>query len=68
MFAAAAEAIVEHRAYSVAQPDGSTRIDEINTWVGVRIKKRVMKGAVNWRVNITARHVRDYYDTQCTVC
>lgn len=57
MFAAEAEAIVEHRAHNVAQPDGSTRIDEINAWVGVRIKKRITKEAVQWRVNIAAfRH------------
>jgi hypothetical protein len=35
-----------------AQPDGSTLTDEIYAWFALRIKKRLVKQATEWHVNI----------------
>jgi len=57
VFTAEAETIAEHQAYNIAQSDASAMIDEISIQVGVIISKRVMKGAMQWHVNITgAQH------------
>jgi DNA-directed RNA polymerase len=53
VFTAEAEALAEHRAYNVAHSDASAMIDEISMQVGIIINKRVMKEAMQWRVNIT---------------
>jgi hypothetical protein len=44
---------VKHQAYNTTQhyqPDGSIARDEINTWFALRIKKQLMKEAMEWQV------------------
>jgi hypothetical protein len=40
------------------QPDGSIARDEINTWFALRIKKQLMKGAMEWHVFIINVNLR----------
>jgi hypothetical protein len=41
-----AEETVEHRECGITGPDGVTTSYEINSWFGLKIKKRPMKEAV----------------------
>jgi hypothetical protein len=51
-----AEEIIEHQAYNTTERKQVTALTvyETNAWFALRIKKRYMKEAVEWRVNIAA--------------